>query len=310
MTIGGRAGHRLLAVEPGAHFASACLPSSFLSLRASARDARVGRCLQTSSRRLEPGHPPGDRGTRRRRAIPEGRCSAKPQWPPARTDRVGSCGASCRASRPRHRVLREFKTIPYVALEVDYDTLRVLDSMPGLATRVDEDILLIDARRERTPHQGARSVGCGLGRSWPGHRDPGHRRGQDPPFLAGKVIQRPATPPVRSLGTPRVTAPMARRPRLDAAQPSRAPMHPAAAVTAPMSPGSLPVTGPAPASRSQGSPGAPASWQSKCSHGSPGASARPKGDDPCTLSWTFGPDRRPGTGLRVCVTVTISPPRI
>jgi subtilisin family serine protease len=42
----------------------------------------------------------------------------------------------------RHRVLREFKTIPYVGLEVDHDALRVLDSLPGLATRVHEDVLL------------------------------------------------------------------------------------------------------------------------------------------------------------------------
>ena len=37
-----------------------------------------------------------------------------------------------------HRVLREFKTIPYVGLEVDHDALRLLDALPGLVTRVYE----------------------------------------------------------------------------------------------------------------------------------------------------------------------------
>ncbi len=38
----------------------------------------------------------------------------------------------------RHRVLRELKTIPYMGLEVDHDTLRMLDALPGLVTRVYE----------------------------------------------------------------------------------------------------------------------------------------------------------------------------
>ena len=48
----------------------------------------------------------------------------------AQRGRIASDRAALRAALTglRHRVLREFTTIPYVGLEVDYDALRVLDA--------------------------------------------------------------------------------------------------------------------------------------------------------------------------------------
>jgi subtilisin len=76
-------------------------------------------------------------------AVPEGQLLSHAAVTRQR-GRIGSDQLALRSALRglRHRVLREFKTIPYVGLEVDYDALRVLDSLPGLATRVHEDILL------------------------------------------------------------------------------------------------------------------------------------------------------------------------
>ena len=76
-------------------------------------------------------------------AVPEGQLLSQAAVTSQR-GRIGSDQATLRSALRglHHRVLREFKTVPYVGLEVDYDTLRVLDSLPGLATRVHEDMLL------------------------------------------------------------------------------------------------------------------------------------------------------------------------
>ena len=58
--------------------------------------------------------------------------------------RIAADRASVRAALRGlgHRVLHEFKTIPYMGLEVDPDALRMLGALPGLATRVHEDTLV------------------------------------------------------------------------------------------------------------------------------------------------------------------------
>jgi subtilisin family serine protease len=89
----------------------------------------------------------------------------------------------------RYRALREFETIPYVALDADPDTLRVLDALPGLATRVHEDVLLRPALA-----QSSRLVGAPI--AWRADRDGAGSviaivdTGVDKnhPFLAGKVV--------------------------------------------------------------------------------------------------------------------------
>lgn len=76
-------------------------------------------------------------------AIPEGRLLSRAAVT-AQRGRIAADRAALRSALRglRHRVVREFKTVPYMGLEVDHDALRVLDALPGLATRVHEDILL------------------------------------------------------------------------------------------------------------------------------------------------------------------------
>ena len=76
-------------------------------------------------------------------ALPEGELLSQASVA-AQRGRIASDRVALRASLRglRHRVLREFTTIPYIGLEVDYDALRVLDALPGLATRVHEDLLI------------------------------------------------------------------------------------------------------------------------------------------------------------------------
>ena len=50
-----------------------------------------------------------------------------------------------------HRVHHLYETIPLLALEVGPDALRVLESLPGLVVRVDEDILAAPALAESGP---------------------------------------------------------------------------------------------------------------------------------------------------------------
>jgi hypothetical protein len=85
-------------------------------------------------------------------ALPEGQLRSRDAVATQR-ERIASDRAALRFALRGlgHRVLREFKTVPYVGLEVDYDTLRVLDALPGLATRVHEDVLLRSALAQSGP---------------------------------------------------------------------------------------------------------------------------------------------------------------
>ena len=87
-------------------------------------------------------------------------------------------------------MLREFKTIPYVGLEVDHATLRLLDALPGLATRVHEDILLRPMLAQSAPLIKAPEAWAA---GWDGTGqviavlDTGVDKNH--PFLAGKVVE-------------------------------------------------------------------------------------------------------------------------
>jgi len=85
-------------------------------------------------------------------AVPEGTLPG-PAAVAAQRARIAADRAVLRSTLQglRHRVLREFRTLPYVGLEVDYDTLRVLDAVPGLATLVHEDVLLRPMLAQSTP---------------------------------------------------------------------------------------------------------------------------------------------------------------
>ncbi len=89
----------------------------------------------------------------------------------------------------RHRVLREFRTVPYVGLEVDPDALRLLEALPGLVTAVHEDVLLRPMLAQSGPLVRAPDA-------WAADRDGTGQvvaiidTGVDKahPFLAGKVV--------------------------------------------------------------------------------------------------------------------------
>ncbi len=85
-------------------------------------------------------------------AVPEGHLASAAAVAGQRA-RIASDRAALRAALRglRHRVLREFKTVPYVGLEVDPDALRMLDALPGLATRVHEDVLVRPALAQSGP---------------------------------------------------------------------------------------------------------------------------------------------------------------
>ena len=55
----------------------------------------------------------------------------------------------------RHRVGRQFETVPLMALEASPDALRMLDSMRGVVTRVHEDVLVAPALAQSGPLVGA-----------------------------------------------------------------------------------------------------------------------------------------------------------
>ena len=123
-------------------------------------------------------------------AVPEGRLLSHAAVA-AQRGRIASDRAALRTALRglRHRVLREFKTVPYVGLEVDHDTLRVLDALPGLATRVHEDILLRPTLAQSGPLIKAPDAWAG---GWDGSGqvvailDTGVDKNH--PFLAGKVV--------------------------------------------------------------------------------------------------------------------------
>jgi subtilisin family serine protease len=115
--------------------------------------------------------------------------------PPAVTAQRGRIAADRAALRRalrglRHRVIREFRTVPYVGLEVDYDALRLLDALPGLATRVHEDVRLRPTLGQSGPLVRAPDAWSA---GWDGTGqviailDTGVDKAH--PFLAGKVIE-------------------------------------------------------------------------------------------------------------------------